>query len=105
MVTDSQATERTQRPTQQSAEVRAADPAQVDALLRTQKLAADMMEKHLALAEKLQDAIKRVAEIEKSLAQRLASPTQAPDYTPVLQSIAAAIRDISVPAKSREGGR
>jgi hypothetical protein len=101
----SQATERAQRPAQQSTELRGADPAQVDALLRTPTLAADMMEKHLALAEKLQDAIKRIAEIESSLSQRIASPMLAPDYTPVLQSIVAAGRDIGVPAKSREDGR
>lgn len=99
------AEEPAQRLSQPSAEVRDASPASLDALLRAQKLAADMMERNLVLAGKLQDAIARIAEIERAVGQRLASLPLAPDYTLVLQSVVAAIRDIGTSAMPRNDGR
>lgn len=97
--------ERPQRIAQQSTVVRDASPASADALLRAHKAVADTMAQNLVLAEKLHEAIGRISEIERAVAQRLASLPLAPNYTPVLQGIVAAIRDIGVAAQQHEEGR
>ena len=97
--------ERQQRIAQQSTVGRDASPASVDELLRAQKAVAETMAQNLVLAEKLHEALGRIAEIERAVAQRLASLPLAPNYTPVLQGIVAAIRDIGVAARQHEEGR
>lgn len=97
--------ERPQRISQQSAVVPDASLASVDALLRAQKAVADTTAQNLVLAEKLHEALGRIAEIERAVAQRLASLPLAPDYAPVLQGIVATIRDICVAARQHEEGR
>ena len=76
--------------------------AQVDAMFKVQNLSAAMMERTFVLVEKVQEAVGRVAEIEKAAAQKIASPPPPPDYTPVLSSVVTAIRDIGVSAMQRE---
>ena len=76
--------------------------AQVEAMFKFQMLSADMMERNYVLAEKAQEAIGRASEMEKIAAQKIATPPPPPDYTPVLSSVVAAIRDIGVSAMQRD---
>ena len=75
--------------------------AQVQAMFRVQAMSADMMEQSFVLIEKVQEAIGRAAEMEGIAAQKLASPPP-PDYTPVLNNLVAAFRDIGVSAMQRD---
>jgi hypothetical protein len=76
--------------------------AQVEAMFRVQKMSADMMERNFVLTEKVQEAIGRAAEMERIAAQKVASPPPPPDYTPVLNNLVAAFRDIGVSAMQRD---
>jgi len=75
---------------------------QSEAMFRVQNQTIAMSERTLALIEKIQEGMGRVAELEKSVAQRAATPPPPIDYTPVLHGVVSAIRDISVSALQRE---
>lgn len=75
---------------------------QSEAMFRVQNQTIAMSERTLALIEKIQEGMGRVAELEKSVAQRAATPPPPVDYTPVLHGVVAAIRDIGVSALQRD---
>jgi len=59
-------------------------------------------ERTLLLVEKVQEALGRVAELEREVARRAATPPPPVDYSPVLNSVVGAIRDIGVSALQRD---
>lgn len=75
---------------------------QSEAMYRLQNQTIAMSERTLALLEKIQEGMGRVSELERSVAQRAATPPPPVDYTPVLHGVVAAIRDIGVSALQRE---
>lgn len=75
---------------------------QSEAMFRVQNQTIAMSERTLVLIEKIQEGMGRVAELEKAVAQRAATPPPPVDYTPVLHGVVAAIRDIGVSALQRE---
>lgn len=75
---------------------------QSEAMYRVQNQTLAMSERNLALIEKIQEGLGRVAELEKSASQRAATPPPPIDYSPVLNSVVGAIRDIGVSALQRD---
>ncbi|MFO0575372.1 MAG: SEC-C metal-binding domain-containing protein [Polyangia bacterium] len=75
---------------------------QSEAMYRVQNQTLAMSERNLALIEKIQEGLGRVAELEKAASQRAATPPPPIDYSPVLNSVVGAIRDIGVSALQRD---
>lgn len=75
---------------------------QSEAIFRVQNQTLTMSERNLVLIEKIQESMGRAAELEKAAAQRAASPPGPIDYSPVLNGVVAAIRDIGVSALQRD---
>jgi len=68
--------------------------AQSEAMFRLQNQSVVMMERTFVLMEKMQEVFGRFAELEKTAAQKIATPPPPIDYTPVFGSVVSAIRDI-----------
>ena len=75
---------------------------QSEAMFRVQNQTLAMSERNLALIEKIQEGLGRVAELEKEASRRAATPPPPIDYSPVLNSVVGAIRDIGVSALQRD---
>lgn len=75
---------------------------QSEAMFRVQNQTLVMSERNLVLIEKIQEGLGRVAELEKEASRRAATPPPPIDYSPVLNSVVGAIRDIGVSALQRE---
>ena len=75
---------------------------QSEAMFRVQNQTLVMSERNLVLIEKIQEGLGRVAELEKAASQRAATPPPPIDYSPVLNSVVGAIRDIGVSALQRD---
>jgi len=75
---------------------------QSEAMFRVQNQTMVMSERNLVLIEKIQESLGRAAELEKAAAQRAATPPGPIDYSPVLQSVVNAMRDIGVSFMQRE---
>ncbi|PSM31038.1 hypothetical protein BVG81_007450, partial [Haliangium sp. UPWRP_2] len=76
--------------------------AQSESMYKLQHQSVEMLERNFVLMEKMQESFGRFAEMEKSAAQRTASPPPPVDYSPVLGSVVSAIRDIGVSALQRD---
>lgn len=76
--------------------------AQSEAMFRLQNQSVVMMERTFVLMEKMQEVFGRFAELEKTAAQKIATPPPPIDYTPVFGSVVSAIRDIGVSALQRD---
>jgi len=75
---------------------------QSEAMFRVQNQTLAMSERNLVLIEKIQEGLGRVAELEKEASRRAATPPPPIDYSPVLNSVVGAIRDIGVSALQRD---
>ena len=75
---------------------------QSEAMFRVQNQTLVMSERNLVLIEKIQESLGRVAELEKEASRKVATPPAPIDYSPVLNSVVGAIRDIGVSALQRD---
>lgn len=75
---------------------------QSEAMFRVQNQTLVMSERNLVLIEKIQESLGRIAEIEKEASRRVATPPAPIDYSPVLNGVVSAIRDIGVSALQRD---